>query len=541
MSLPTMPDSIDVKDLENRCSKYYADKMQRYDALYEGGEKFDELKRQFLPKRPIEKASNAVGGANAHYESRLDSAFYTNYAGGTIDWFSAKVVQNNPRIKVNGGVTEESRKYWESLNTNADGLGNPLITLCRWAAREVIVNLRSYLSVNFKSKTDKDGRISLFDAVTVDDWDEDAEGTLQWIRRHTSEDVRSESAPWEEPEMEAHYWTFYDDKQIVVYKAEKKKIDIEWPAGTVATKQDTVEHEFGDVVFDVRSDRSLWIMDRIEQPIVKLFRREASLNWYLDSLCYQMPVLNLNNTEKFKSLPVTPLGALVLEENEKASFLTPSPGGFEPNFKAVEQAKTSLYESIQILAKEAASIPQAGRLSGEAVEAMQKPMEVLIGAYAWPIEDALVRLIEGLKKHRNESSADIVVEGFGRVKIDESELAEIMDVDGNKVEPELDSDGNVMPVTDDELNTTQDTVLNGAQVTAAVEIVSEVATGRLPRESGVHMLMMFFNLSAEEAESVMGTAGTNAFEPEEDSNVEGRRSASKENGTAPSEEASAEG
>jgi len=426
MSLPTMPESIDVKDLENRSSKYYADKMQRYDALYEGGEKFNELKRQFLPKRPIEKASGTVGGGNAHYESRIASAFYTNYAGGTIDWFSAKVVQNNPRIKVNGGVTEESRKYWESLNTNADGLGNPLITLCRWVAREVIVNLRSYLSVNFKSSADKDGRITLFDAVTVDDWDEDAEGTLQWIRRHTSEDVRSDSEPWKEPETEAHYWAFYDDHQIVVYKAEKKKIEVQWPAGAVATKQETVDHEFGDVVFDVRSDRSLWIMDRIEQPVIKLFRREASLNWYLDSLCYQMPVLNLNNVEKFKALPVTPLGALVLEGDEKASFLSPNPGGFEPNFKAVEQAKTSLYESIQILAKEAASIPQAGRLSGEAVVAMQRPMEVLIGAYAWPIEDALVRLVDGLKAYRNESDADIVIEGFGRVKIDDGELEQAL-------------------------------------------------------------------------------------------------------------------
>jgi hypothetical protein len=179
-------------------------------------------------------------------------------------------------------------------------------------------------------------------------------------------------------------------------------------------------------VFDVRSDKSMWIMDRIKEPIIKLFRREASLNWYLDSLCYQMPVFNLQNTDKYKAIPVTPLGAIVLEIGEAASFLTPNPGGFEPNFKAVEQCKQSFYESLQVLAKETSTIAQAGRMSGDAVEAHQKPMEVLIGAFGWPIEDALTRLVKSLKEHRGEQDADIRIEGFGGVDVDESELKELI-------------------------------------------------------------------------------------------------------------------
>ena len=54
---------------------------------------------------------------------------------------------------------------------------------------------------------------------------------------------------------------------------------------------------------------------------------------------------------------------------------------------------------------------------------------------------------------------------------------------------------------------TQAVALNGAQVTSALEIVQAVATGTLPRESGISMLTAFFGLSLEVAERVMGPVG----------------------------------
>jgi len=53
-----------------------------------------------------------------------------------------------------------------------------------------------------------------------------------------------------------------------------------------------------------------------------------------------------------------------------------------------------------------------------------------------------------------------------------------------------------------------DLVLNGAQITAAVAIVTSVTKGDLPRDTGVEMLQAFFNIKPEQAEQVMGSAGT---------------------------------
>lgn len=60
----------------------------------------------------------------------------------------------------------------------------------------------------------------------------------------------------------------------------------------------------------------------------------------------------------------------------------------------------------------------------------------------------------------------------------------------------------------DSIATEADLVLNGAQITAAVDIVAKVTAGEVPRDTGVQMLQAFFNIAPKQAESIMGTAGT---------------------------------
>lgn len=56
-------------------------------------------------------------------------------------------------------------------------------------------------------------------------------------------------------------------------------------------------------------------------------------------------------------------------------------------------------------------------------------------------------------------------------------------------------------------------VLNGAQVTAATGIVTSVARGEIPRNSGIGMLEVLFSLSSQQAERIMGEVGR-GFRPE---------------------------
>lgn len=49
--------------------------------------------------------------------------------------------------------------------------------------------------------------------------------------------------------------------------------------------------------------------------------------------------------------------------------------------------------------------------------------------------------------------------------------------------------------------------LNGAQVSALIEVITSVATGQIPRETGVATIQAAFNLSATDADKLMGTVG----------------------------------
>ena len=60
-----------------------------------------------------------------------------------------------------------------------------------------------------------------------------------------------------------------------------------------------------------------------------------------------------------------------------------------------------------------------------------------------------------------------------------------------------------------DVKVSEDLVLNGAQIAAAVQIVIAVAAGKLPRDSGLGQLELMFNISADQASKLMGSAGTN--------------------------------
>jgi hypothetical protein len=76
--------------------------------------------------------------------------------------------------------------------------------------------------------------------------------------------------------------------------------------------------------------------------------------------------------------------------------------------------------------------------------------------------------------------------------------------------PEPSGDAGPAPVDEADASAAEvrkDLALNGAQVTAALDIVNRVAEGTLPRTSAIDALIIFFNLTREDAERVMGEVG----------------------------------
>ena len=80
-------------------------------------------------------------------------------------------------------------------------------------------------------------------------------------------------------------------------------------------------------------------------------------------------------------------------------------------------------------------------------------------------------------------------------------------------EADTESEDTQAPTTDvtmassQNVNVTQDAVLNGAQIQAATSIVTSVSNGDIPRDSGLGQLEVLFNLTRQQADAIMGSSG----------------------------------
>ena len=80
-------------------------------------------------------------------------------------------------------------------------------------------------------------------------------------------------------------------------------------------------------------------------------------------------------------------------------------------------------------------------------------------------------------------------------------------------QPEVTQNTQEIMSTEQDIQTAPEQTLNGAQIASASAIVEQVATGIIPRDSGIGQLRVLLNLTPEQAEMIMGSVGTDQFEP----------------------------
>lgn len=137
-------------------------------------------------------------------------------------------------------------------------------------------------------------------------------------------------------------------------------------------------------------------------------------------------------------------------------------------------------------------------------------------------EEKLMKLIEQrLKEKMLEAKA---MKEAGIEFEDEDSMNEVQDTPEDQSEDLTEEEGTPAPAKGNGTPTVGDTAsaadqnvqqlaLNGAQVTALVDIVQKVAAGELPRESAVNMIVVAFNVQPADAEKILGSAG-NGFKIE---------------------------
>lgn len=124
-------------------------------------------------------------------------------------------------------------------------------------------------------------------------------------------------------------------------------------------------------------------------------------------------------------------------------------------------------------------------------------------------EDKLKKIVEQKLKEKMLGIKDLAEQG---VEYDEAaDQVDNMSTEDGMPSDEQQPQGNGTPTVGDTAASTDQNVqqlaLNGAQVTALVDMVEKVAAGTLPRESAMNMIVTAFNVTPQDADKILGSAG----------------------------------
>ena len=144
--------------------------------------------------------------------------------------------------------------------------------------------------------------------------------------------------------------------------------------------------------------------------------------------------------------------------------------------------------------------------------------QALTSALALSDED-LAKVLADVRKRLDGGASETATKGDGetiapeitKVSAEPTETATATATSAAEAEPAAESDASIAPAAGAPQVAAPTDLLNGAQITSMVEIVTAVATRQLPRPAGIGMLQIAFRLSPEQAELVMGAVGTTFF------------------------------
>jgi hypothetical protein len=422
--MPMMPEVLSIKELDATGSEYDAQKLKMYWAMYAGGQFFRDVIDEMIIKRAVEKKGSQLG--NRSYEERKARACYINRVGGFIDWAVAEICKDDPHIEVEGG-TEEQQEFWAQMNKNADGYGTPFAAIVRRLLVDEMVSRLAWVGVRQDDEDPAMLYMSRINPCNVLDWERSVDdGMLTYAKIRVATPYRP--TQYLPANGELVRWLIYTPGQTATYEALCVKGVYKDESGRSISQAQLVDVESYEIDIPVHSaqvQRSQWVVDRVFDPAKLLFNHELDQSFALAEASYPQMVLTVENRNNIEGIIKSELNAIVLETGDSIDYLLPEKWAFDPLDRQINNLKTALHETIQLMAKEAAGLPQAGRMSGETVREIRQPVISLLHSYAWPVHEVLMRVIEQIKDIRREPELDVKISGLFPDDIDdENEMME---------------------------------------------------------------------------------------------------------------------
>lgn len=396
----TFPAALERSTLDHANPAYRPDRMQLYDALYQGGTAAEAIADKILIKRKIEQSR-----PDMFADRKARSAYIPH--GAILDVMVAAVFLDEPRF--------EGTEYFEGLNQDCDGSGLDLAALMRQVLLETLLHgdrPGAYLAIDFDEESGDytkpatlDARWKLLPANLVVDWGAD------WVKVKTS---RLERASPIDEGVNVTRWFFVTATEVAVY--EQRQDD----QGKDVPRVSLTAHSFGRCpVFRIRmSHAGMWAMDRLAPIFRAIYNRNSALAYALDMQSFAQAVLNRDGDTK--DLICSETFAIKLRPGESFGYASTSSAIFQPSFDDLVRLSDEVKAAVHAMALEAATKTQSPRLGAFSAKLQATPAEALLLSFAAPVRDVFETAARAVAEYRHEPAPTL--SGFARFSADLNDL-----------------------------------------------------------------------------------------------------------------------
>jgi len=362
---------MQVKRLNLTHSDYDHDALELYEALYEGGEEFDEVKRDLMPMNAFEPADL--------YNERMGLATYENHVGPLVDLVTAWLFSRPPVIE---GIPPE----WTA---NVDRRGTSLAMFVRDRFTEALKYARDYTWINLPTKREDvtnladQERLGLLTpfvvalgAEEVRDWGYDDVGELRYVLARTE---HCDRASIEADPVETIRWTWIDPGEIRRWSYQKTEAEIK--DTTEVDELARVTHGFATIpvaAFDLPA--GLHILAKLRDPAISHLRTMNDYDWKLHRDAHNTLIVESDDDT---GPPVLGPGHYTrIPAGAKAYYAAPNTAIYDAFAAREDQKREGIYRLVQAMAQAVSgkSTQQAASAASKALD--WQSLSIMLTAYA---------------------------------------------------------------------------------------------------------------------------------------------------------------
>lgn len=388
-----------VKLLNQTHPDYCRSDIDLREALYEGGKDFHRHIGTFLPKHGVE--------ADDVWTERKQRAYYLNFVGPIVDYIAGALFTPPATLAVEGG----DEAYWSAVAKDCDGQGTDWSALWKEALVDALTNQSAWIRIDLppvagveprsRAEQEQAGLLAAYlvryEPEDVINWGSDRQG-LSWvvIRRCESEQegpVAEQRKIWR--------WTAIDRTTVRTWTWTPTKDKPAPGDEDEAIEQPPIAHGFGRLpIVRLELPHGLWVVNKLYDPAVELFRELNAHSWALFKSAHAMPVIK---RKWGGDGPVVGTGYYYqLEPEDSFEWSEPPGGSYAALETSVVRLRDDLYRVVQQMAQaQGTSAAQAAK-SGDSKQMDHLALTVMLGAYAALVRDAMGEAVELLAAGRGE-------------------------------------------------------------------------------------------------------------------------------------------